>query len=198
MLFQKYEDFYVTYLNKDYKWKKWKKYSELNDYELKNANNRQVLKTEVVVDVETKDENIMRYIIAKLDFFGYGYSVWDTGGKGYHIHLFFDELDKFDADVVPYIKKYILLRTFGNLSCIDLQKTFNKVLIALEYSRHRKTGKPKILIFDKEGINKLDSSCYELAKELKSSDKKDDLIKKYVKDYKHHIEFVNFLKEVSL
>jgi hypothetical protein len=53
-------------------------------------NHRDVLPNEVVIDLDapTEEENFstLKKLVLRLTTLGYKYSVWSTGGKGYHIH----------------------------------------------------------------------------------------------------------------
>ena len=134
---------------------KWKKYSECvfaidfdgsckEDWKtqkfFEQINQRQILPFEIVLDVEEKKQ--IKPIIKKLEKWNWEYSIWETGSRGYHIHILFEE--EFNQE-----EKESFVRNLGT----DMQKCSDKTLIALEYEPHWKTGKPKTDI-SKEDILK--------------------------------------------
>lgn len=118
---------------------KWKKYSEVcfdfepwETWKIQWVNNRQILPNEIVIDIEDKDrENLIR-ICEKLEEKGLVFTVYDTGSKGYHIHIFSsEELTKEDK-----------LRWVRGFKADEL-KVHESTMIALENTPHWKTGKLK-------------------------------------------------------
>lgn len=103
-------------------WKKQKFFNQINQ--------RQILPTEIVLDIETKEG--INDIIQKLKDLKLIYYIFDTGSRGYHIHIFFKEL--FTSE-----EKLALIKHFG----ADEMKDKERVLIALEYAPHWKSGKLK-------------------------------------------------------
>ena len=119
---------------------KWYKYSEKvmvinpwEDYKIKWINQRQVLKNEIVIDLEEKES--FDGVCKKLEENNNYYYAYDTGSRGYHIHIFFKfNLTQKQKDL--FIKKY-----FG-----DRQLSHEKHMINLEFSEHWKSGKIKKLV----------------------------------------------------
>lgn len=123
---------------------KWKKYSECifpcdfdgsaDDWKeaafFRQINQRQILPIEVVLDLE--DKNQLPEVIKKLKKLGLIYYIFDTGSRGYHAHLYFNE-------EVEQGKKLAIIKYFG----CDEQKDGNRVLIALEWANHWKSNKIK-------------------------------------------------------
>jgi len=123
---------------------KWKKYSECVfpiDFDgsadnwkeaafFKQINQRQILPTEVVLDLEERES--LPGIVKDLKKKTIDFSVWDTGSRGYHIHIFYDKELK-QKEKLAIIKFYKA----------DEQKDGERVLIALEGARHWKSGKIK-------------------------------------------------------
>lgn len=137
-------DFFVCGLQKEgdeVKATKWKKYSEvcfpLNPWEddkLAWVNQRQILPNEVVLDIEDKDQ--IDGILRKLKEIAIAnYYVYDTGSKGYHIHIFST------LPVTQEVKEFFC-KLFGS----DILKSGEKTMIALEFAPHWKTGRIKTLI----------------------------------------------------
>ena len=112
------------------KWKEWKPYLGVqgNDKLILEANNRRILKNEIVLDIEDPEEHPKILEQIKKDF--EHYSDHKSGSRGYHIHLFFDE------DVTPEEKKAVL-EHYNT----DIVKGNERNLIALENCPHFKTGK---------------------------------------------------------
>lgn len=103
-------------------WKKQKFFEQINQ--------RQILSHEVVLDLEERDS--MSGIVKDLKKKKIEFSVWDTGSKGYHIHMFYDKELK-EEEKLAIIKYYKA----------DEMKSGPKVLIALESEKHWKSGKIK-------------------------------------------------------
>jgi DNA primase catalytic subunit len=119
---------------------KWKHYSEVifpvdfyQDYKIEWINQRQILPNEVVLDLEEKE--MLSSILRTLENLGLVFYAFDTGSRGYHIHIFFKrELsEKEKSDIIKY---------FG----ADIQKASSKTMIALEFENHWKSGKIKELV----------------------------------------------------
>jgi hypothetical protein len=141
-------DFYVagTYIKDGEKhFTKWKKYSEAafpiehdgtckDDYKKQNffehINQRQIFPNELVLDIEEKEK--AKPIIEKLEEWKWEYSIWETGSRGFHIHILFPEK-------ITQKKKEVIVKSLET----DLQKCSDKCLIALENCPHWKTGNIK-------------------------------------------------------
>lgn len=133
-----------AYLDNDKtpKWSKWTPYlaAQQDDNFLEKVNNRTVLPNEVVLDfddLKKVSENISK-IVNDFSF----YSIYNTGSRGVHVHLFFDK------DLSLEEKLYII-RKYG----ADEQKANQRCMIALENVPHWKTGNIKTLIEEKQGFN---------------------------------------------
>ena len=122
---------------------KWRKYldcvatlDEINNNEkwedrkfFKQINQRQILKNEIVLDLEEPER--IKEIVDKIK--GWDYHVYETGSRGYHIHLYFNR-DMTTKEKENVIKKFDT----------DIQKCSEKNLIALENCPHWKTGRLKL------------------------------------------------------
>lgn len=128
---------------KIYSGKEWKKFSEVffdpenpkNKWFIDRCNQRQILPIEVVLDLESMEE--YKPALDKLKGFDLKYYSYTTGSRGIHIHIFFKR--ELSTD-----EKQKIIRYFG----ADMQKANTKTLIALEYSKHWKSGKIKEEIGD--------------------------------------------------
>ena len=119
---------------------KWYKYSEKvmiinpwEDWKIKWINQRQVLPNEIVIDLEERDS--FGGVCKKLKENNNNFYAYETGSRGYHIHIFF----KFDLTTTQkskFIKKYL-----G-----DMQLSNKKHMINLEFAEHWKSGKIKKLV----------------------------------------------------
>lgn len=103
-------------------------------------NHRDVLPNEVVLDLDYEDyaenERHAKDIKKRLVQTGLLGSVWRTGGKGIHIHLFFKGLDrtKEKSLIKNIIADYILL----GLSCRVDRQLMGNHLVRMEYGHHEK------------------------------------------------------------
>lgn len=131
-------DFYLQCSEKEGLKTKWRKYSEIcfdygnpkNKWFIEHCNQRQILPCEIVLDFERKDQ--LKPAIERLKKFELKYYVYSTGSRGYHIHIFFNrDLTKREKEnIIKYFDA-------------DIQKAGVKTLIALEHSKHWKSGKIK-------------------------------------------------------
>lgn len=132
---QKY-DFYLQFSKQDGVKSKWRKYSEVCfDYEnnkqfIEQCNQRQILPCEVVLDFEDKEK--LEPTIKELKELVIYFYAYETGSRGYHIHIFFNR-------ELTTQEKLAIIRHFG----ADEQKAVEKTLIALENATHWKSGKIK-------------------------------------------------------
>jgi len=145
-------DFDVCSLYKDKegnsksRWK-WGHYSEIgfdvekNKRKFNQINCRAIFPNEVVIDLETKED--IESILKELEKSGFYYECYETGSRGFHIHLWFDE------EISSEDKEKFILIFKG-----DTMKKSDRNVIALENYPHWKTGRVKNLFKNKEGINK--------------------------------------------
>ena len=125
------------------KYSKWRTQFEMD---VSRANYRQRLPNEAILetDFQRKESNLEAMTLAArlLRSHGYSYQLWDTGGKGYHLHLMFNErLTK------PMISAWVLA-TFPKALAeeFDDSNWSEKRLIGIENKPHRKTGITKTLV----------------------------------------------------
>ena len=119
---------------------RWKKYSELvfpvdinESWKIDYINNREILPNEIVIDLE--ERTTIRFIVKKLKKHKITFYVFDTGSRGYHIHIF-GKRNYSNKEKMAFTKRF-----FG-----DEQKAYNGTTIALEYAPHWKSNKIKRLI----------------------------------------------------
>lgn len=131
-LFTKWKTFHEAIFPIDFDGtcKDWKKESYF-----KQINQRQILPNELVLDVEEPER--IQEIVDKLKTLSFdSFTVWHTGSRGFHIHIFSSKPVK--EKTRETIKTFIV-NEFGT----DVQKCSEKNLIALEDCPHWKTGKLK-------------------------------------------------------
>lgn len=181
--------FYIQYQNRKIKkpWKLYptgkitqkKKYKDIegNTHMIENTktepiygfeNQRQILSHEIVIDIDIKDKSQKEIAVSTVQEWLHenklNYKLYQSGGKGYHIHHFNQYLkDKCDKRGVSRIKKAILKQIQeyinehikNNTTIIDLMKSSPKTLIQMENMPHHKTGRTKTLItsisYEQEG-----------------------------------------------
>lgn len=109
---------------------------------LGNANCRQILPYEIVLDMDDDvSEKKLNEICDGLDAYGFSYKAYFTGSKGYHIHIFDDVLKKYEKVTRQKIRHYLISK-FG----CDTQKASENTMIALEDTPHFKTGNVKSMV----------------------------------------------------
>jgi len=123
---------------------KWKKYSEIcfkldldEDYKIRYINQRQIFPNEVVIDLEEKDK--IKEVIQSLKKYFESFYVFETGSRGYHIHIFFRR-------PLSERQKLKIIRKFGG----DEQLASQKHMVNLEWAEHWKSGKIKKRVFENE------------------------------------------------
>lgn len=118
-------------------------------------NHRQILKNEIIIDIDKLvpasliiDDEQVSEIIYKLTEDGWRFAVFHTGSKGVHIHVYNNNLITLNRKEredyrVGFIKKFL-----GPMH-IDMQKSSDACMIALENTPHWKTGNKKRLIYER-------------------------------------------------
>lgn len=133
------------------KWSKWYNAAESPKELTQKCTHRTIHFNEVVLDIDNEpQQETYQKIVGDLDQKGLRYKAYNTGSRGYHIHLTFEGLEKLSDYERKKRKEEIILY----YKC-DLAKASSKVMIAQENKPHWKTGKQKELIKEKEGTNTL-------------------------------------------
>lgn len=122
------------------------------------VNNRQVLPFEIVFDFDGKASEGTAYAHAQSLFQSYSLlsTVWHSGNKGHHIHLFVKELLVYspeDRSIIRDIFFDELKSRVGKDDCPDTQLRSDNVTIQLEYAKHRKTQRDKSLLEGEIAMN---------------------------------------------
>jgi len=185
-LYEKHGDYEITTCLNGV-WQKWKKYSACSEEEIRNANLRSVLNCEIVLDVDMPEK--LDEILKKLDKENLSYTLWDTGSRGYHISLFFEELNDYNEIKRTKIKEAFILNHFS-----DPAKKSGRNLIALEYSLHFKgTGKIKTLLKEEiRGKNKLSDEYKNIVtdEKMEENNKLNKELTEKLKEYKINEEIL--------
>lgn len=163
------------------RWAESKEIKDCNDAEFNEINLLRVLPNQIILDIENKD-NLLE-IENKLIEKGWGYQIWDTGSRGYHIYIEFDNLDILESGVRQLIRKYII--SFFNA---DLSVGKDAQFVACPYAPHFKTTKPKTLLKDAYKLNTIHEDVIKIAQEENEALNKikqnvtDDKFKDYLQD----------------
>lgn len=144
--------------SKEQIWETFKPYSIISDKEKDEVNLIRSFKDEIILDVEDKfrvDE-----IKLKLKENGFPfYSLYNTGSRGVHFHLLFDNLADKPEDLRNRIRKYII-----SIFNTDLKLSTENQWIACPYAKHMKTGNTKELVEEYFGNNHLKDEIIEYCK----------------------------------
>ena len=195
-LFNKYPETRVTRidnLNPISTWKNWKEWKYCNDVDKNEINLRNIFPNEIIIDID-KDVDIENIKLKLLDVFFY---LYHTGSRGYHIHLFYSDLTKYDKETRNRIRKMII-REFN----ADEAKSSESGVIALENTFHFKTGKLKTLLEKREGENIINEIIIKKAEEeLKREHEllsKINIKKEDFKDYHLKDKFFSYFKDGNI
>jgi DNA primase catalytic subunit len=101
-----------------------------------------VLPCEIILDIDDNiSEERLNKICDELDHYGFNYKAYATGSKGYHIHIFDDDLTKYTEKSRYKIRHYLI----SMFKC-DGHMASGNVLIAIENMPHFKTGNVKTVV----------------------------------------------------
>lgn len=166
-LFEEYPDTQVTFIDQinNNRWAKWKKWSECSDEEKEQANLRQIFPKEVVLDFEDKNLLTLTKAKEKLKEKDWSYNLFDSGSRGFHVHLLFYGLNQKSLEVRNRIRKAII-KEFNS----DETKSSEATLVARFDKPHFKTLGKKFMIDDYKNPTDLNIVPVEIMKELRDSD----------------------------
>lgn len=120
-------------------------------------NYREIADSEIVLDLDYKAENnetikeIVEHYSKLLLELGIKHQVWASGGDGYHIHMIFIDLLLYEKDIRQKYREYFL-QFFGLGTAVDYHKCYEKTMITMEKTKHKKGG-IKTLMIDNGLIN---------------------------------------------
>jgi len=114
-------------------------------WRLEKATDRTLYINEILLDVDMEKDMTKQDVINKtikickdLDERNVCYKLYSTGGNGYHIHLFIQDL----ALLNMYSRNEIRRKIIKNYEC-DMMKASEKMMILMENEPNRKTGNLK-------------------------------------------------------
>jgi len=120
-------------------WEQWKKWNECTDKEKEEANLRELFSNEIILDIEDKSLlNSAKNVLFSEDI---NYEIWDSGSRGFHVHMFFNDLKDKDETYKKMIRRKFIIKYEA-----DLAKASEHTLIARPNKLHFKTLKQKTLI----------------------------------------------------
>jgi len=116
------------------RWRDWQEVRDL-DWWVANINHRNIASCELILDAESREE--MAYCQYRLSQFGIIGKWIFTGSRGYHCHLFDNQILKFSTE-----QKRVMLSFLG----VDTQKATNRTMISIELIPHWKTQQKGCLL----------------------------------------------------
>jgi hypothetical protein len=118
-------------------------------------NYRELASNEIVMDIDydSVDKEVVLNVVDRMcksfTLERINYELYQTGGKGYHFHFFFEDMLTYSAIDRSILRKYFILLYGHGLAC-DYAKKDENTMIGIEWARHRK-GTDKILIQEHSG-----------------------------------------------
>lgn len=143
----------------DHTWTRRKTFLDIdpqhNRWFVENANHRQILKNEIILDFDRviPIESVMvdkdiRRLLCELDLVNdVTYSVWHTGSKGVHVHIYLQALRAHSRRDRERLRR-AFFDEFEWFSGVDKLKASDAHMIALEHTPHWRTGRMKTLVFN--------------------------------------------------
>jgi hypothetical protein len=144
-----YTNFRLCYANKNRRFSKWIPYLEAQsqDWFINKCNQREILKQEIVLDLDDGTYQDYLNLIKKLHIDGFKFHAFATkSGRCRHIHFYDDRLPKYNEVKKKKIKERII-----NMYGCDNQLKIDSHMIPIEFCKHWKTGEIKNLIFTNRG-----------------------------------------------
>jgi len=137
--------FHNYYIDNEKKFSKWVNYLDATEKDINKATHRTVLNNEIVLDFDPEKGQTLKDVTKKvkkvcfdLKKKGVIYECFFTGSRGYHIHIFINDLLYMPKKERETYRKNII-RFFG----AEIQKGNDNSPIALEGVPHWKSGKSK-------------------------------------------------------
>ncbi len=138
--------------NGDEKISKWHNYLDVqgNDKLISEVNQRELLKNEIILDLDNGNYEDYLSLISRLRKDGFKFYAYSTDEqRARHIHFFYDmKLALLEKKEREELREYLISR-YG----CDSQLKIDSHLIPIENTAHWKTGKIKEVIDKEEGIN---------------------------------------------
>ena len=159
-IFTSQPDMKVIYLNlvNNGNWPQEKTISELSQEEKEQFNLRKQFPNELILDIEEK--YMIEEIKRKLQDKKWTYTMWNTGSRGYHISVTFQNLSSQPVELRDRIRRFYI-EQFET----DLKLAKQSQWLALEWTPHFKTGNVKTLLDAvNEGTNTVPADVIEYCK----------------------------------
>lgn len=188
---KEYPDMKVLWFDKmaNKKWSSEKVIKDLSDSEKELFNLRKQFPNEIILDIEEKYK--VDEIIKLLTEKNYNYEVWETGSRGIHISIKFNNLADKSLELRNRIRKY-----FINYYNTDEALSKESQWVALEHSKHFKTGRLKVLVnsINNNNSNFIEKEIIEYCqKDLEEKERRRIENKTIIKDFVKNDEYLNFV-----
>jgi hypothetical protein len=116
---------------------------------LRQVNQRQQLKNEIILDLDTHKPSMYYELIQRLQQDKYRFYAYETkNNRAQHIHLFFTNL----AHLTPYKRREVRLKLITKYGC-DKNMSTDSHMIPIEGCKHWKTSEYKRLVYAVDGVN---------------------------------------------
>ena len=190
-LFKRFPDTRVMFKNSkdNIFWPEWKMWKDCSAEEQKQANLRELFPTEIILDLEekTRVEEIKKQLKEK----DIKYTLWDTGSRGVHFHMFFLNMP---LDNIEYRKK--IRQIFIKKYDADMSKASEKTLISIENKPHHKTMNKKVIMEKVEGDNLVPTDVLQFVIKAVTEQKENqvDLKDEFFNNYHTVDPFFNYIK----
>jgi len=146
---KQYTNFRLCYADKNGRFSKWITYLEAQsmDWFIARCNQREVLKQELILDLDDGTYNDYLKLIKKLHNNGWKFHAFATkNGRCRHIHVIENNLVRNKKMSKTQLREY-LIKKYG----CDIQLKTDAHMIPIEFCKHWKTGEIKDLIFTNRG-----------------------------------------------
>jgi DNA primase catalytic subunit len=118
------------------------KYNAMTSY-----NHRIILKNEIVIefddDEKSKNLSLIRQVITRLKKDNINYSLWDSGNKSYHCHIF---IELGNVTNINLLKRSFIKYYCQGMELPDMQMCQETHLVRAEFGVNEKSGKRKELV----------------------------------------------------
>ncbi|HEY9705833.1 MAG TPA: hypothetical protein V6C58_25585 [Allocoleopsis sp.] len=110
-------------------------------------NHRIILKNEIIIEFDEDDKKtnlkLVQEVISRLKKDGINYSLWDSGNKSYHCHIF---VELGNATNIQLLKRCFIKYYCQGMQLPDMQLCQETHLVRAEFGVNEKSGKKKFLI----------------------------------------------------
>jgi hypothetical protein len=117
------------------------------------VNNRQVMPFEIIFDLDEGNTfSQAKVLLNRLNDAKIKASVWYSGNKGHHVHVFIKQLKGINNGDRSLIRD-VFYKIYGKYIKTDKQLRSDNVGIQIEYAHHRKTYKEKEMLLGEIAMN---------------------------------------------